>query len=303
MAADGRPAAGDGVAASALKDGRRMIEAVVRAEEAVAVGVKAVHWRVHSEYGEVIAALAVFSLVVNCAALDFHLAGGEVALEVGGIVLRVPQAELHKAEQGNVLGRIRAVFELHARDQRIDAARNHRRLAHEKTVLFAGERRVAQPVTALIGVERGFDRHPARGEHRVAVLDIEVLSAGVGGHVVVAVAGDAQHARILVEAVAAACVGHQGEKRLAAQVVDPRGGGVRAGDDIFPGRIVEMTIFHGAIASFIRRICRNIAGCVENDLDYHCTTAWFFYNIPHFCSESKGFLMISAQKIENVFEN
>jgi len=38
----------------------------------------------------VTAALAVFGFVIDDARLDFDLADAEIALEVGGIVLRVP---------------------------------------------------------------------------------------------------------------------------------------------------------------------------------------------------------------------
>ena len=293
MAADGRPAAGDRVAAAPLKHSSRVVKAVVRAQEAVAVGVKAVDRCVHGVDGVVIAALTVLGLVVDRAALDLHLAGGEVALEIGRVILRVPQAELHKAEQGNLFGRVRPVGELHARHQGVHAARHHRGLAHAQAVLFAGDHRVAQAVAALVGVQRGLDRHPARGEDRVAVLDVEVLPAGVGGHVVVAVAGDAQHARILIEAVAAARIGHQRKERLAAQVVDPGRGRVRPGDHVLPGLVVKMAILHGAFASLFQakfqvssRICAN---CDENDLDCIRAAVRFSNNIPHFFCGRKGF--------------
>ena len=45
-----------------------------------------------------IAALAVLGLVIDHAVFHLHLAGVEVALEVGGVVLRVPQAELDARE-------------------------------------------------------------------------------------------------------------------------------------------------------------------------------------------------------------
>jgi hypothetical protein len=50
----------------------------------------------------VVAALAVLGLVIDDAVLDFDLADVEVALEVGGVVLGVPQAELDAGEGGDV---------------------------------------------------------------------------------------------------------------------------------------------------------------------------------------------------------
>jgi hypothetical protein len=57
----------------------------------------------------VVAALAVLGLVIDHAVFDFHLAGVEVALEVGGVVLRIPQAELDAGKGGDRGLRRRAV--------------------------------------------------------------------------------------------------------------------------------------------------------------------------------------------------
>ena len=53
------------------------------------------------EKGEVVAALAVLGLVINDAIFDLHLADGEVALEVVGVVLGIPKTELDTAEGGD----------------------------------------------------------------------------------------------------------------------------------------------------------------------------------------------------------
>jgi hypothetical protein len=52
---------------------------------------------------EVVAALAVFGLVIDGAAGDFDLAGAEITLEVGLIVVGVPQTELDEREQLQLL--------------------------------------------------------------------------------------------------------------------------------------------------------------------------------------------------------
>ena len=82
-----------------FKHGARLAKTIVRAEEAFAIGVEAVDRRIDGVNGKVVAALTVFRLVIDRAAFDFDLAGGEIALEIGRIVLRVPQAELHKTVQ------------------------------------------------------------------------------------------------------------------------------------------------------------------------------------------------------------
>ena len=106
-----RPAVGDGAGAAPLFHRLGVCIAAVRAQKGVPAGVEAVHRGVHRPDGVVIAALAVFGLVADHAALHLHLAGGEVALEVGGIVHRVPQAELDVAEHLHLFGRCRLVFE------------------------------------------------------------------------------------------------------------------------------------------------------------------------------------------------
>jgi len=47
----------------------------------------------------VIAPLAVFGLVVDDLILNLDLAGAEIALEVGGVVLRVPKTEFDARER------------------------------------------------------------------------------------------------------------------------------------------------------------------------------------------------------------
>ncbi len=97
--ADRLPAVGDRVAGRASLDGERAVPAAVRAQEGVALGVEAGERLGAGEVGEVIAPLAVFGLVVDDPVLDLDLAGRVVALEVGGVVLGIPQAELDGAEE------------------------------------------------------------------------------------------------------------------------------------------------------------------------------------------------------------
>ena len=43
-----------------------------------------------------VAALAILGLVIDDLVLDLDLAGGEVALVIGGVVVGFPQAEFHR---------------------------------------------------------------------------------------------------------------------------------------------------------------------------------------------------------------
>ena len=44
-------------------------------------------------------AFSVFCLVIDDAVIHFHLSGGEIALEIGGIILGIPETEFRQAEE------------------------------------------------------------------------------------------------------------------------------------------------------------------------------------------------------------
>ncbi len=94
------PAVGDRARGLAALDGDRPVPAPVGPQEGVALRVEAGEGLRAGEEGEVVAPLAILGLVVDDAVLDLHLPHGVVALEVGGVVLGVPEAELHRAEEG-----------------------------------------------------------------------------------------------------------------------------------------------------------------------------------------------------------
>jgi hypothetical protein len=80
-----------------------LVPAAVGAQEGLALGVETGQRLGAGKVGKVIAALAVLGLVVDDLVFHFHLAGAEVALEVGGVVQGIPQAELDE-EKGRQLG-------------------------------------------------------------------------------------------------------------------------------------------------------------------------------------------------------
>ena len=107
------PAVGNAAGAVPGADGLRVCRAAVHAAEGIPGGVEAVHRAVCPEHGVVVAALAVLGLVVDDAALYLYLTGGVVALEVGAVVHGIPQAELHIAEQIQLLDNGAAVAHCH----------------------------------------------------------------------------------------------------------------------------------------------------------------------------------------------
>ena len=84
------PAVGDAAGAVPGVDGLRVCRAAIHTAEGIAGGIKAGNGRIAPEYRIVIAALTVFRLMVDDGRLHLHLAGGEVALEVGAVVNGIP---------------------------------------------------------------------------------------------------------------------------------------------------------------------------------------------------------------------
>src|SRR5262245_29113929 len=99
MRRDGRPTARDRARARALADHVGLVQAVVEAEEGVAIGVESGYFRVGFVEGVVITALPVLGLVNEHRPVHFDLPGAEVPLEVRLIVPGVPEAELDEREK------------------------------------------------------------------------------------------------------------------------------------------------------------------------------------------------------------
>ena len=244
MGSDGRPAVCNGVGSLAGCNDLRILEAVVQTEEALTVGVVAVDGIVYSVECKVVAALLVFGLVENGRAFDLHFAGVEVSLEVGGVVLCVPQTPLNEGEQLDGLCLAALVLQNQTLDLAVIVLRHKEGDLCGDAVLLAGDDGVAHAVTAGVSVQIGLDRRPARRPYGLAVLDVEVTAAHVNRYVVVAVTGDSAETGILVEVIAAGSVGDQGEKLLCSEVIDPRIRGFRILNDVFFVCVVKIAKFH-----------------------------------------------------------
>ena len=238
------PPVGDGAGAVPGADGLGVCRAAVHPAECVAGGVEAGDWRVGPEHRVVVAAFAVLGLVVDDAGLHLHFAGGEVALEVGAVVDGVPQAELHIAEDVQLLHGVGVVLQGQAVQLAGVAFGYEQLLRGGHAVLLALDHGVAQAVAAGVAVQRGLGGLPAGVPDGIAVLDVDVVAVHVQRGAVVAVAGQAAHPGVAVEAVAARRVGDKAEEILAAQVVDPGQGRARGGDDVFLAFIIEVTESH-----------------------------------------------------------
>ena len=102
--ADGLPAVGDGVGGHPALDDIRPFPASIWAQEGIALGIEAGQRLTAGEPGEVVATLPVLGLVIDDTVLDLDLTDRVVALEVGGVVVGVPEAPLHCAEERQVGG-------------------------------------------------------------------------------------------------------------------------------------------------------------------------------------------------------
>ena len=163
-----------------------------------------------------VSALPVFGLVIDGAAHHLYLAAGEVPLEVGCIILSIPQAELHEAEQVNFFLCVRNIFQNNTVDLAVVLHRDEGLKLHFQSVFHALDDRVAQTMTAGIAVQFGLNRLPAGIPNGIAVLDVIIPSALIQTTVVVAVTGQPQQLGILIERVAACGVGDQAEKFIAS---------------------------------------------------------------------------------------
>ena len=243
------PAMGDRVGGRAPLDGDRAVPSAVRPEERVALRVEAGQRLGTGEVREVVAPLAVLGRVVDDAVLDLHLADRVVALEVRGVVLGVPQAELDRAEEREPRRLGPLVGDPDPPDLEVLPARHEEQRLRADAPVARGDDRVAQAVAAGVVLQLALGRLPARAPvvARGVVAEVEVPAAEVERRVVVAVTGEPAQARVPVEGVSARGVRDEPEELLAAEVVDPRQGRVGTRDDVLAPGVVEVSVAHPAL--------------------------------------------------------
>ena len=122
--ADRRPAVRDRIGAAAVLDRFGQRRRAVEADKGVARGIEAVIRAVRPEHGIVIPPLAVFGFVINGVRLDLNLADGEVPLEVGAVVHRVPEAEFHIREHIERFFYVCLIFQAQPDQQAVFTLRN-----------------------------------------------------------------------------------------------------------------------------------------------------------------------------------
>ena len=232
----------DRVPRTAFKHHIRCGEAIVQSDEALPVCIESLNRGIHAVECEMVAALAVFGLVIDDTSLNLHLAGGEIALEILHVGLGVPEAPFGEREKLHAAADAVIVLQDEFLDLAPPADRHEEKHGSLQAVLRSGDAGVAHSVTALIAVKRSLARFPAGVPDSIPVLDIKIPSTLVHRHSVVAVARDAAVLGILAEAVAAGRSGDQAEEVVCAKIVypRPRSGGI--GDHILSVLIVEISV-------------------------------------------------------------
>ena len=138
-----------------------------------------------------------------------YFARVEVALEVCGVVVCVPQAPFNKTCEFQRLFLTALVGDCHFLNFAVKILRNKELNRRFNAVLFARDYRITQAVTAFVFVKLGFYGAPTGIPNSIAVLDVEIPSAHINGNVVVTITRNAAQTRVLVKTIAARRVGNQ----------------------------------------------------------------------------------------------
>ncbi len=296
MGADRVPAKGDAVGSLASKGHLGLVKTFVNAHEGVARRIKAADLAGAGKQRVMVAALAVLGLVVDGRALNLHLTDAVGALVVGHVVEGLEKAELLVGVDLRRLLDLGLVGDGDLPELEVLARRNAHLLHDFQSILLAQDGAVAQAVAALVLVELGLDRLPARVPDGAAIVHVEVTTAHVVGHVVVAVAGQTTKLGVLPEGVAAGCVGAETEELILAEVVEPRQRSIGTGDDIFARRVFKVPVgIHAASlcqdegdsVREVRLLCGTSTktGNVLKNLEFRTTRrrhfAGLFFTYPH----------------------
>ena len=211
---DDGPAACYGISGSSAKNRFRTVRAPVSAKESVPVSIKSVNRTVYGINGVMSAAFAVFCFVINFGSLNFNFSDTEIPLKVCHIIHGIPETEFHKGSKRKLFGGISCV----GKDETVYftgiTQRNKSGKICRNSVFGRKKTAVAKAVAALIRIQGGLCRLPARIPDGIAIFNIIVPAVLVCRRIVITVAGQTQKLCVFVETVAAAGVGNQGKEIL-----------------------------------------------------------------------------------------
>ena len=203
---DRAPSVGKTVAWLAFHHSFRLGKLVVESDEALAVGIVALNLGIHCVESIVVAALTIFGLVIDGRAFYLYFARREVALEVLHVGSSIPEAPFGKGEYLEGLHLLRLVLQRHLLHFCPGVQWHEEEHTCLHAVLAARDAGIVHAVAALVAVERCLARFPPRVPYCIAILDVEIATAVIHRHTVVAVTGDATELGILVEGITTCCV-------------------------------------------------------------------------------------------------
>ena len=263
VGSDRRPAVCEGIGSLTVRNSLRIAEAVIETDEGIAVGIISVDRVVHGIESVMVTSVSVFGLMVNRRAFDFHASGREVSLEVGAVVLCIPEAPFREGEELECFGRITFVGQNELLDFAVIILRNEEGCFRLQSVLLTGNYGIAHTVAALIEIERSLDRRPAGVPDGAVVGNIEISAAHINRDIIIAIAGNTAQTCVLIEMIAARGIGNQRKESLCTEVVDPRIRSLGRLNDVFFVRVIEVTEFlHEKLRSFFCVVLTSFAADV-----------------------------------------
>ena len=105
-----------------------------------------------------VTSVSVLGLVVDDGTVNFDTAGGEVSLEVGAVILRIPQTPLCKGEELKCLRGRPFVRENDLLDFSVISVRYEESNLSLQVVLLTCDDRISHTMAALIGIKFSLDR-------------------------------------------------------------------------------------------------------------------------------------------------
>ena len=187
---DRLPAMGDGVGTFAVFHSIWCSRGTIDTHEGISGGIEGSDFLVGVESSVVVSSFSVFGFVIDGRSDDFHFTGRIVSLEVGGIILRIPQTEFNEGEQIEFLLNLIFIVNSDSHQKDIVIFRYVEFLFDFNFVFAADDGGVAQTMVTLVMIEFCLCRLPARIPDGVFILYIYMEAILIQRQIVVSVAGD-----------------------------------------------------------------------------------------------------------------
>ncbi len=201
-----------------------------------------------------IAPLPVLRLVIDDFVFDLHLPDAEIALEVGGIVLGVPETELNQGKGRNRSRREPVVAQSKLPDFECLIERHKIARTGRDAAILRAYGRVTHAVPARVLLQIAAGGHPGWRPvfPALVVTQVDVTPAVIQRNVVIPPACDASQTRISIKRITTGSIGNNAEVRLASEIIDPRQWRIWLSDYIFPVPIVKIAVLHDNVSNEIR---------------------------------------------------